>query len=269
MKTGFAKSRIKTWFSALNKENNVREGRRLINAQLSRIGKPSMDQNYTILKKYNGESLSLSLRESLVGEVGRGSKLASDIIRSIYPYKDMISDAAISALAAERKRSVSLRKSVRLEDTVIVGGADGMPVKLASCCNPQKGDAIVGYITRGIRVTIHAAKCKILNSLDDDRIIFAEWRDAKKEKGPRYVVGIKVSAVGRVGLVRDVTSVISGMGVNIRDMALKVAKGGLSEEYYLLEFGDLDLFDQIIDRLENVKGVLKVVRSDRLKLGAL
>ncbi|MBD3360523.1 RelA/SpoT family protein [Candidatus Peregrinibacteria bacterium] len=257
VKTSFARNKIKSWFGSLNRENNIREGRRLLNNQLARIGKSPLDQNYSIFKEYLGEKLTLSQRESLVSEVGKGAKLASDVIRKIFPYKDTVIDKIV-----DNKHE---RKHDTLKDKILIGGESGLPIKIASCCKPTKGTSILGYITRGNRVTIHSSNCPLLEHLETERIVFADWKEKTRLKGPRFLVGIKVSAVGRVGLMRDVTSIISNFGVSIKDVAVIEQKSGISEEHYLIELNELDQFDRLIDKIENIKGVLKVVRDEKFK----
>ncbi len=271
VKTSIAKSKIKSYFSTFNKERNVKEGRKLLNAQLERIGKPALDQNYSVLKNYRGNRLTLSERESLVEEVGNGAKLASDIVRKLYPYEDVMNDGDVvrrSKTESRRgKEFVSLSEKFILENQVLVGGESGLPLKIAACCKPKLRDPIVGYVTRGNRITIHQTGCRLLESLDQERIVFADWKGAASDNSEKkYLVGIRIDAVCRVGLMSDITSIISDLGLNIRDVVVNRARNGLSEEYFLVEFDDLNKFDRLFDKLEGVKGMLKVAKSNKFRI---
>ncbi len=262
VKTSQARTKIKSWFSSQNKENNVKEGRNLLNAQLERIGKPKLTQNYSVLKNYSKPSLNLSLRESLVEEVGSGAKMASDIIRKIYPYRKSVIDKVVRPRRG--KKFVSLSKQILLEDQILVGGEDGLPLKIASCCKPKLMNKIVGYVTRGQSITIHKQSCPMLDALKSERIIFADWKGTTKI--PRkYLVGINITAKIRIGLMSDITSTISDFDILIRDVSIKRARNDVGEEFFLLEFDELDVFDRLMDKIENIKGVLKVVKDDRTK----
>lgn len=264
VKSNFAKNRIKTWFSGLNHENNLKEGKRLLNAQLERMGKPPLNQSYTILKKYLGNDLAVSQRESLIEEIGKGMKLASDIVRKIYPYEKNLASTDIVSRATPFTSVVELKKQELAEDQVIVGGESGLPVKLASCCKPIMGDMIVAYVTRGSRVSIHKSDCKLLDSLDGERIIMAGWKGISA-KSWQYQVGIIAKVVSRVGLIHDISSVINMFGINIVDIMIKPLGSGLYHDCFLLEFNDLERFDSLMDRLEGIEGVLKVSRMEKFQ----
>ncbi|MFH1533804.1 MAG: RelA/SpoT family protein [Nitrospirota bacterium] len=263
VKTSQAKAKIKSWFSSQNKESNVKEGRNLLNAQLERLGKPKLDQKYSVLKKYSRKALTLSQRESLVEEVGSGGKIASDIIRKVYPYNKSVIDKVVRP--HQGKKFANLSEQALLEDRILVGGEDGLPLKIASCCKPRFGNKIVGYVTRGQSITIHKQTCSALDSLNNERIIFADWKGISTTTGRKYLVGIKINAMIRVALMSDITSTISNFDIMIRDVSIKKARNGVSEEFFLLEFDDLDVFDRLMDKIENIKGVLKVVKDDRTK----
>ncbi|MBI4234788.1 bifunctional (p)ppGpp synthetase/guanosine-3',5'-bis(diphosphate) 3'-pyrophosphohydrolase [Candidatus Peregrinibacteria bacterium] len=265
VKTGFAKNKIRAYFSALNKENNIKEGKRLLNNQLMRLNKPPLDQNYSILRDYLGRRLTLTEREGLVEEIGKGGKMVSDVIRKIYPYEELVL-ANYTAPNLQQIPAEDASSMMKLEDQILIGGEGGLPVKLAFCCKPEKHCNIVGYVTRGNTISMHRADCKILDALNVERLVFAQWKfGSKKDADKKYVLGIKLIVAPRIGLIHDVTSIISGLGIMIRDLLIKNLKGGLNENFYLLELNSLDQFDRLMDRLEVVSGVLKVSRDERFK----
>ena len=266
VKTGFAKNKIKNWFGNLNRENNIKEGKVLINSQLARLQKPSLDQNYTILKSYGGANLTLSQRESLLEEVGKGAKVASDIIRKVYPYEKTLD---LKEVVSQEEPIQNVERSLEntvLEEQIVFGGEGGLPLKIASCCRPRMGDVIIGYVTRGNRITIHKSSCSVLENLDSDRLISASWKVVNNERlSHRYRVGLRLTVMSRIGLIHDVTSIITEFGINIVDVMIKKSNGGLYYDYFLLDLDDLDKFDMLLDKLEDIKGVIKVSKDDSFK----
>lgn len=267
VKSSFAKNRIKAWFSGLNRDKNVKAGRELINAQLERLNKPVLDQNYSLLKSINGENLNLSQRESLLEEIGKGGKIASDIVKKLYPYERTLPSGGNTAKPKPVKSFVST--DLPLEKRVIIGKQSGFPVNIAACCKPEFGQQIVGYVnSRNKRINIHRFNCLKLDSLNREKIIFAEWkgREALPRKGG-FKVGIDLTVLSRVGLIQDISSVISGMQINILD--IMISKGGddLHHDFFLLDLHDLNQFDVLLDRLEDIEGVEKVVRADQVFKG--
>lgn len=268
VKSTFARNRIKAFFSALNKDGNIREGKRLVNNQLSRLNKPPLDNRYSIFKDFEGKHLNLTQREHLIEEVGRGLRFSSDVVKKIYPYEKFITDELLVSQLMKERKAAGIKKN-EVENEILIGGESGLPLKIAACCQPKPGEHILGYVTRGKSITVHNAECILLGALDNERIIFAEWKDNRRMPEKLYLVGIKILLVSRIGLMSDMTAIMANMGVNIRDVAINKVKSGLIEDYFLLEFDDLEKFDQLVDKLEKVDGVLKIIKDDRFKLKSL
>lgn len=236
----------------------------LINAQLERLNKPLLDQNYSILKSYGGNNLNLLQRESLLEEVGKGGKFANDIVRKIYPYEKVLPTKKIVSKAEPDLSSGKTFEKLTLENRVIVGGETGLPVKFAACCSPKLGDKIMAYVTsRGKKVTVHKYDCALLYSLNMERALFAEWKGMKAKIENAFKVGVRLTVSSRVGLINDISAVISKMGINILDILIKKVDDGLYHDSFLLEMDDLNKFDELLDHLENVDGVIKAGREDK------
>ncbi len=83
----------------------------------------------------------------------------------------------LKKLRREKKaKFIEKSKKFILENHILVGGEDGLPLKIAACCNPKMSIPIIGYVTRGNRITIHRDSCHLLDHLDKDRVIFADWK---------------------------------------------------------------------------------------------
>lgn len=263
-KTDFARNKVKAYFGSLNKDHNVKEGKRLLNLHLERLGKPHLDQSYSVLKNYLGRELSLVEREHLVQEVGKGAQAAGDIVKKVFPYEEVLPKKEVVATKAVSEVEKVLGEGADLSQYVLVGGEDGLPVRFASCCKPRYKDKILAYITRGSRMTIHKSQCSLLDSLDRNRIIHASWKSARGEvTEKKYRVGIKITVVSRIGLIRDMSAVISSFGMEIIDIKMEGNKNvnGMHDDHFVLEMSDLNQFDLLLTKLENVRGVVKVVRE--------
>jgi GTP pyrophosphokinase len=172
VKTPFAKSSIKAYFNAMNVDFYLKEGKKLINKQLESISKDALDQNYTILKDYNRQNLSLEEREKLIIEVGKGSQMASDIVRKVFP-------GLFEVIKKKNDfvKKVSHDERRDLTDRIVIGGESNLPLKIAKCCNPKYGDEIVAYFKKATMLTtVHKKSCKHLKNLDERRFMASEWR---------------------------------------------------------------------------------------------
>ncbi|MBL4694775.1 bifunctional (p)ppGpp synthetase/guanosine-3',5'-bis(diphosphate) 3'-pyrophosphohydrolase [Candidatus Gracilibacteria bacterium] len=256
--TSQAKSKIKAYFSRLNRDHHLKEGRRLMNAQLARLGHAHLDQNYSILKKFVGKKLTVALRESLIVEVGQGSKLASDVVRKVFPYEDVIVRKVIDEIEEETK---FVKGNDLFEEEILVGGEDGLPVKIAKCCQPHFAEDIMAYVTRGNSVTIHASKCAVLEALGLERKVSASWSGLDDGQVQyKYRVKILIKVLLRLDLMRDVTSIMSNVGIYVVDVSTKQTSGRVHNYCFVLDLENLDQFDLLLDKLEEVPGVLQVSR---------
>jgi len=263
VKTSLAEKRIKNWFSKLNKDNYVKEGRLLMNKQLEKMKRPSLDQGYSILRYYGGRRLNLTQRESLLEEIGRGHKLASDVLRKVFSYDNVLS--GVKAVQEEGKVNRSSFKELLEMDSdkkVLVGGEAGLLIKFGKCCNPKFGDKILAYITRGNSVTIHKMSCTLLDSLNKKRVMHASWKGLNETTGQnRFKANLLLVVISRIGLLRDITSVISALSIDIVDFYLEPDKDK-TKVHILADTDNLARIDLAINKLKNIQNVISAIKED-------
>jgi GTP pyrophosphokinase len=130
----------------------------------------------------------------------------------------------------------------------------------ARCCNPIRGERIVGYITRGKGVSVHAAHCpNVLNLLyDPERRIEVEWE--KGDGQAAYTVRLTLVVQDRRGILADVSAKVAGINTNIKTMeATTDEKEGRID--MTLEVNDLKHLDKVVKSLRAVDGVINVERG--------
>ena len=147
------------------------------------------------------------------------------------------------------------------EDKIRVRGFDDLMVFRASCCNPIRGEKIVGYITRGKGVSVHSAACpNVVNLLyDPERRIEVEWD--KATEGPRYTVRLTMQVEDRQGLLAAVSAKIADIKTNIKDMQARTDDEKGARIDVTVEISDLKHLEKVIKSLRNVAGVLNVERA--------
>jgi guanosine-3',5'-bis(diphosphate) 3'-pyrophosphohydrolase len=136
-------------------------------------------------------------------------------------------------------------------------GVGDLVTNIARCCNPVPGDKIVGYITRSRGVSVHRADChNVVNEDEKERLIPVEWGQTNL----LYPVKIQVDAWDRVGLMRDVTTVVAEEKVNIASVSLADGNGQNITMFLTLETRGLAQLSQILKKIDAVKGVISVIR---------
>lgn len=251
--TSHAKSSIKQWFNALDRDKIIRIGKDMINAQLKRFNQPLLDPSYSILKEYEGKKMPLREREQLIEKIGNGSVNVSTVIRKLVPMENLI-----KPITDEKVQREVLSGGVKIEEhaEVLITGEKGLQTFIATCCSPKPNDEIVGYITRGRGITIHKQKCKVLKGNDQNRLIRANW---STQKSTDYTVRLAITRHSRIGLLRDVAAVFAANDLNIVDIHnLHEVGENKGDMVVTTSIDSIDTLSKIIDELEMVPGVISV-----------
>ena len=141
--------------------------------------------------------------------------------------------------------------------TIRVLGAGDMVTRLAACCHPVPGDEIIGYVTRNRGVTVHRRDCRnVIGKDEKERLIPVEWG----ETDALYPVNIQVDAWDRVGLVRDISSIVAGEKVNIASVSFVNHDDHTCSTFLTLETKGLTQLSRLMARIEGVRGVISVAR---------
>ena len=149
------------------------------------------------------------------------------------------------------------------EDRIKVNGVDDLLVYRARCCNPIRGEKIVGYISRGKGVAVHSANCpNVVNLLyDPERRIDVEWE--KDDRAARYVVRLTMQVEDRKGILADVSAKVSDINTNITSVEATTDEDRRGEITMTVEINDLKHLEKVIKSLKSVAGVLEVERAVR------
>ena len=132
-----------------------------------------------------------------------------------------------------------------------------MLTRLGECCHPVPGDAIIGYITRSRGVTVHKQDCpNVIHEKEKERLIEVEWGQAEAV----YPAKVQVEAWDRVGLVRDITTVVAEEKVNITSVSFANRDDHTTSTLLNLETKGLAQLSRMMEKIEGVRGVISVNR---------
>ena len=149
------------------------------------------------------------------------------------------------------------RKSVVPEESMKLRaeGESNVQLRLASCCNPQPGDEIVGYITRGRGISVHRVDCRNLKSIKDfeNRRIVVEWEDGRKK-----LYNFSIDARDRSGLLMDITTAIAGANANILEMQLKVNKKSIAQMRFNIKISDEEQLYILLESLKSIRDIISI-----------
>ena len=256
--TSRARNKIKHLIHAEEKARAIELGRKVFEKEARRF-----DLNVRTLQESEAFArllvdLGLTRADDVYAALGYGKLAARLVITKLVPADTLREKPVDPAPAAASRRAASPG-----EDRITVRGFDDLLVSRARCCNPIRGEQIVGYITRGKGVSVHAATCSnVVNLLfDPERRIDVEW-DGGSES-PRYTVTLTVDVEDRKGLLADVSAKIADINTNIKGMQARTDEADRARIDVTVDISDVKHLDRVVKALRSVDGVLDVARTAR------
>lgn len=242
VKTQRAKSKIRQWFKKEDYQQNLSQGRLLLEREFQRLGVSEVNFENT------ARQLGYRNPEGMFVDLGTGDLTVSQVVR------EFASDEAAPDLLTAGPATAGAKPS----DSVNVVGLKGLLTTLGRCCNPTPGDQIIGYVTRGRGATIHRQDCPNilrLASEDRERLVRVDWGTQIST----FPVPIRIRAYDRQGLMGDISNLLDNEGVNIADVRVNVNRS-LAELRFIVEVQDISQLSKILTKLENVPNVMEAHR---------
>jgi guanosine-3',5'-bis(diphosphate) 3'-pyrophosphohydrolase len=260
--TSRAKNRVRHWVAEQQRAESMEIGRKLFEKEAARFqlsAKKLLSDSDGALKRIAGE-YGYGRVDDLLAAIGYGKLVPRNILaKYLGPEKFEELDTQKESKLRSGMRAV--RRLIRLgDDAIVVRGVDDLMVTRARCCNPLRGEEIVGYITRGKGVAVHTTRCKNVGQLmvNPERIVEVEW--AGKSDNAAYAVKLLAITENRTGMIAGITGAISDMKTGIRDAHASVAPDERGRIEVTVEVFDVKHLDKVINSIKSVPGVLDVER---------
>ena len=264
-----ARSKIRQWFKREKRDENIVNGRQSFESELKRTGvslkELLADENVpNVLKK-----LSFNSVDDMYAAIGYGGvtalkvigRLREDIQRILHQHQaDRQAEVPVAGQPEVMRPAVPQRS--KGEHGIIVEGLSNCLVKFSKCCSPVPGDDIVGFITRGYGVSVHRADCpNVLRSRDNPaeagRWIRVSWADKTSES---YHTMLQIVAKDRISLIVDISTVLSSTKTRVLSLNARSTPDGFGLLDLGIEVSDRDQLKTVMNRLEQIQGVMKVTR---------
>ncbi len=249
-----AAAKIRQWFSKERRDQAMQDGR---DAILKLVRKESMGLSAAErdrMLQTVAEDLGYNDVDAVLAAVGDGNlnagTVVSRLVRLVRP-EEVEEEEDLLAPPTPRRR--------RPTRGVIVEGLDDVLIRIAQCCAPVPGDAIVGFVTVGRGVSVHRGDCANIGALQEheERLVEVSW--AAQQSGS-FFVWLQVEALDRPKLLRDVTSVLSDLGANIHASSSGTDRDRVAILRYEVELSDPEQLDRAIAALRGVNGVFDAYR---------
>ena len=260
VKTSRARNKIKHVINTSERTKAIEIGQKYLEKEARRLGVQLGKVSKADLEKVASE-YGYSKMEDLYAALGYGKFSARQVLSKVAPgqVKD---EAAETRQAPEALAPSTTPGKPRDGDAIIkVRGVDDLLVYRAKCCNPIRGESIVGYVTRGKGVAVHSRMCPNVQSLmyDVERKIEVEWARAVEDAFP---VRIVIHTDDRPGMLNQLTSVLSSENTNIRSLEAKTEldhDGGVVE--MTVDVRDKKQLEKLVSAMRRISGVRDVERQ--------
>jgi len=256
--TSRARSKIKHVLQAEERTRSIDLGRRLFDKEARRFGlNPATLLESPELAKFASEYGAKSADE-LLAHIGYGKLAARTVLQKSAPNGQLREDSSVVSVV----RRV-LRPGLS-SDKIKVRGTDDVMVFRAKCCNPIRGERIVGYITRGKGVSVHSLGCpNVLNLMfDPERRIDVEWDSPGTDQAP-YIVRLTMQVEDRKGMLAEISARVSDINTNITNMEARTGDDRQARIDMTVEIRDVKHLEKVIKSIKGVQGVLGVERTAR------
>ncbi|MBC7237061.1 MAG: bifunctional (p)ppGpp synthetase/guanosine-3',5'-bis(diphosphate) 3'-pyrophosphohydrolase [Chloroflexi bacterium] len=235
-----ARQKIRQWFRRQEREQNIAEGREILDREMRRLG---LDQDsypdIAALFKYTNV-------QDFLAAIGYGDINPAQIARRIDE----------SAEKSDRLRFKAIPETP-VSDIQVMGVGD-LLTRLANCCKPVPGDPIVGYTTRGKGITVHRADCpNIVHLQDVERLIPVTWGRAEEA----YPVQVVIEGFDRPGLLRDIASAVADLGLNMSAANVTTNRDATATIRITVGVHGVSQLSSLLNKLQSVRDVLDVRRE--------
>ena len=275
-KSSRARNKIKHWINEHQRERAIEIGKKLLEREARKyklsLGKFEEKDFVRVAADYG-----LGTEAELLAAVGFGKYSARVVLNKLEPGSTMTAEPAapegvVGNSIGQMSEAVKKVFFGKGSESLQVEGQDDLLVYRARCCNPIRGEEIIGYVTRGKGVAVHARSCPNVQNLlyESDRRIQVEWAalpDPKNPGAPKpdtYPVRLTVLCEDRPGILKEFTAIIADDGTNIRSVDSKPTPDGNAIVDFVVETVDVRHLNKLVLNLRKVPGVREVHRVQKI-----
>ncbi|MBR3692319.1 MAG: bifunctional (p)ppGpp synthetase/guanosine-3',5'-bis(diphosphate) 3'-pyrophosphohydrolase [Clostridia bacterium] len=264
-KTNQAKNKIRQWFKKERFEENLEQGREMLEASMRRSGIPVELLEHELICSELPARFSFKSMNDLIAGVGYGGVTVLRVVNRIADMAArLIKRQETDEEALNRITASAQTRQRRSESGVLIDGFDSVKIKFARCCTPVPGDDIIGFITRGYGVSVHRKDCENIVSLvrmgseDANRILPAEW---DVHSGRNFTATVLVFAHDRFGLVADIAGMMANLHVVIQSIAARKLPDGEARVDMTLQVENTRELSSICEKMRTIRGVTNISRD--------
>ncbi|SEA65493.1 GTP pyrophosphokinase [Desulfuromusa kysingii] len=254
VKTSKARNKIRHWIKAEQREKSIEIGRELLEKEL-RKHKYSLKRALSLdgfAQAVN--ELGFKAAEDIFASIGYGKLSPGQIVSHVLPKEEQIKQPVKAGALGKVLEKFGRHKS---QSAILIGGIDNVMVRFANCCNPLPGEPVIGFITRGRGLAVHAKNCPQVLASDPERRIDVEWDMHRKTTRP---VKIRIICSDQKGMLVGISGAIADADANIISASVHSRGDKKGSNLFEIDVENLEHLNRVIREIKKVKGVLRVER---------
>ncbi len=255
VRTSRARNKIRHFINVSQRERSIEIGKKILEkeARKFKVNLKKLVEEGQLLKA--APEYGCTKLEDVYSGLGFGKISARVLLGKILPQEDLkeVPDERITKFTSAMKKVFGISSDA----TIQVKGIDDLLVYRAKCCNPIRGEDIVGYITRGKGVAVHAKRCANVGTLlyEADRKIDVQWTGGGEDS---YAVKLSISVDDRQGMLAEITSTISDIKTNIKNIEAQSFEDHQGMIHVTIEISDLKHLERAVNSIKKIKGVNEI-----------
>ena len=253
-----ARQKIRQYFTRERREESIERGKSALARQLRRTGVPL--QRLVTIEDLVAVATEFRFADvpALYAAIGESQVSAQAVVDRLIAFQGG-EEAAAEESYEDQPVYRSTRRPASSDLGVEVQGDPSLWVKLARCCTPVPGDEILGFVTRGQGVSVHARDCTNVKSLlqSPERIVPVSWSN---QPGGSFVVSVYLEGLDRTGLLAEVSNTMAEEKVSMLSASMQTGKDRVFRGTVTFETPEVSHLDHLMKRLNRLPGVYEVRR---------
>jgi GTP diphosphokinase / guanosine-3',5'-bis(diphosphate) 3'-diphosphatase len=268
--TSGAKNRIRQWYKRSNREENLIRGRELLERELGKKGFEALLKSTPMQQV--AERCNYTSPDDLLAAIGYGEVTLNLIVNRIreavktqrpldVPLET--TEQTLAALQQATMRAASSDSAQRKASQSPIVGVEGLVYRLARCCSPLPGEAILGLVSLGNHgISIHRQSCTNLEGIAGDRLIPVSWNTAELHNGrpSTYPVNVQIEVIDRVGVLKDILTRLSDNNINVSKAQVKTAHNKPAIIDLCIELANADQLHHTFAQIKQMSDILNIRR---------
>ncbi len=258
-----ARNRIRQWYKLSHRDENIARGKELLEKEMGKSGFDSLlksEPMQLVTQRCNYHSV-----DDLLAALGYGEVTQNHVVNRL---RDVVKEQQPLETEIETEEDVDIPSHLQHHDEQKnqskspINGVEGMLYHIAGCCKPLPGESIIGAVTLSSRgISIHSQGCHNVEKVPGERIIPVSWNDGSEDgKSFTYPVDIKIEAMDRVGVFKDILARLSDRGINVRNAGVKTGTNKPALISLSLDIRDRQQLEYVFQRIKSMSDILNIRR---------